>query len=123
MDSRVASLKRRPQYEQRTQPWYDVRRSLITASSAASLLVRDRKTCEGYVKEYKLGDIFDYNQKCCNPYSNKTQFMLDKCKQGKFKGNTATYWGQKYEPVVTDLYSNLTNKVLSIFFCIPIPTR
>ncbi len=115
MDKRVLNLKQRPQYEQRTPEWYDVRRSLITASSAASLLIRDKATCSGYVKEYDLDDVFDYNKKCCNPYSNKTQFMLDKCKQSSFKGNIATYWGQKYEPVVTDLYSNLTNKPVMEF--------
>lgn len=110
MDKRVFLLKRKQQYEQRSQEWFDVRRTLVTASSAASLLIRNKKTCESYVKEYKLEHIFDYNNKSCNPYSSRTQYILDKCRQGAFKGNIATYWGQKYESVVTDLYSNLTNK-------------
>lgn len=110
MDRKVFLLKRRPQYEQRTTEWYNVRRSLITASSAASLLTKNKQICKAYVEEYKLEDIFDYNDKSCNPYSSKVQFMLDKCKRGSFKGNVATYWGQKYEPVVTDIYSNLTSK-------------
>lgn len=110
MDKKVFLLKRRQQYEQRTSEWYNVRRSLITASSAASLLTKNESICKAYVDEYKLNDIFDYNNKSCNPYNTKTQFMLDKCKQGVFKGNIATYWGQKYEPVVTDIYSNLTSK-------------
>lgn len=110
MNPRVFELKQREQYEQRTQRWYEVRETLITASSASSLLIRDKKTCENYVKEYKLDDIFDYNNKCCNPYSSEKQFMIDKCKMGTFTGNVATYWGQKYEPVVTDLYSVLSKK-------------
>lgn len=110
MDKKVVLLKNRRQYQQRTQEWYDARRSLITASSAASLLVRDRSTCSSYVNSYNLNDIFDYNNKSCNPYNTKTQYLLDKCKQKAFKGNVATFWGQKYEPVVTDLYSVLKNK-------------
>ncbi len=110
MDKKVFLLKKRKQYTQRTEEWYDARRSLITASSAASLLVRNKATCEPYVNAYDLSDIFDYNNKSCNPYSNKTQYLLDKCKQKSFKGNLATFWGQKYEPVVTDLYSVLKQK-------------
>lgn len=121
MDKRVVELLRRPQYEQRTQAWYDIRRSLITASSASCLLMRSEKTCEAYVKDYNLEDIFDYNNKCCNPYSSKTQYLLDKCKQSKFKGNVATYWGQKYEDVVTNLYSNLTDKKVMEFGLITHP--
>jgi putative phage-type endonuclease len=105
MDSRVVELLKRRQYEQRTPEWYEVRTSLVTASSAASLLVRDKKTCEDYIKEYELEEIFKLDGKCCNPYSTKLKYFLDKCKQGKFTGNVATFWGQMYEPVVTDLYS------------------
>ena len=110
MDKKVVELMRKKQYAQRTSEWYKIRTALVTASSAASLLVKNKKTCESYVKEYGLEDIFDYNNRCCNPYSNKKQYFLDKCKQGTFKGNIATYWGQKYEPVVTDIYSKETNK-------------
>lgn len=115
MNEKVLLLTKRKQYTQRTQEWYDARRSLITASSAASLLVRDKATCNPYVKDYGLTDIFDYNNKSCNPYSNKTQYLLDKCKQKSFKGNVATFWGQKYEPVVTDLYSVLKQKEVMEF--------
>lgn len=115
MDKKVLLLTHRKQYTQRTPEWYEARRSLITASSAASLLIRDQITCSPYVNSYDLTDIFDYNNKSCNPYSNKTQYLLDKCKQKSFKGNVATFWGQKYEPVVTDLYSVLKQKEVMEF--------
>ena len=105
----ITRLQYKKQYEQRTPEWYDIRRSLITASSAACLLNRNSDTCDQYINEYKLHDVFDKNNKCCNPYSSKNNYFLDKCKQGTFTGNVATYWGQKYESVVTDLYSNLYN--------------
>ena len=111
MDQKVLKLIRKKQYAQRSEEWYKVRKNLITASSAASCLIRDIKTCESYVKEYRLEEIFDYNNKCCNPYSTKKQYFLDKSGYGsQFKGNIATFWGQKYESVVTDLYSNKFNK-------------
>lgn len=110
MDKRVVELLRVKQYEQRTPEWFDIRETMVTASSAACLLIKDDKTCDSYIKEYNLEDIFDKNKKCCNPYNSKTQFILDKCKQGKFKGNVATFHGQKYEPVVTDIYSVLLKK-------------
>lgn len=110
MDKRVVDLLRRKQYAQRTKEWYDVRISLVTASSAASLLTKNEKTCKSYVEQFGLTDIFDYNDKCCNPYSNKKQYYLEKCKKSAFKGNVATYWGQKYEPVVTDIYSKETKR-------------
>lgn len=101
----LLKLQNLKQYKQKSPEWYQKRISLITASSAASLLIRDQNTCEPYVKEYSLEDTFDYNKKSCNPYNTKTQYMLDKCKQGTFKGNIATFWGQKYEQVVIDIYS------------------
>lgn len=110
MNPKVLELSQRPQYEQRTPEWYTARNTMITASAAANLLVKNEKTCKYYIDEYNLRDTFVLNGKCCNPYSNKTQFIFDKCGQGTFKGNMATYWGQKYEPVVTDIYAKLTNK-------------
>jgi putative phage-type endonuclease len=107
MDAQVLKLINKKQYEQRTSEWYAVRTTLITASSAASLLKNNDKTCDSYIDEYKLHDTFDKNNKCCNPYSNRNTFILDKCAKvpRAFTGNIAPYWGQKYEPVVTDIYS------------------
>jgi len=115
MNDTVKKLINTIQYTQRTEEWHSIRKTLITASSASSLLVRDKKTCQSYVEQYELEDIFDYNGGCCNPYSSRKQFILDKCKKNSFKGSIATFWGQTYEPVVTDIYSNLTNKKINEF--------
>jgi putative phage-type endonuclease len=109
IDPRVQRLLEKPQLKQLSAEWFKMRPNLITASSAASLLRRDSKTCDSYIKEYGLDEIFDKNNRCCNPYSSKTQYFLDKCRGSTFKGNIATYWGQKYEPVVSDIYSNINN--------------
>ena len=108
INERVQELLNIPQYAQLSPEWFETRKTCITASSAASLLIRDEKTCKKYVETYNLQDIFNYDKKCCNPYSTKNQYYLDKCRGSKFKGNTATYWGQKYEQVASDIYSNIT---------------
>ena len=113
MDKRVSRLLHLEQHKQLTPSWFEARKTCITASSASSLLIRDQKTCESYVKSFGLEDSFEYDGKCCNPYSTKKQYFLDKCRGSTFKGNVATYHCQKYESVVTDLYKNENNtKVL-----------
>jgi putative phage-type endonuclease len=107
MNEKVKTLLNRPQLKQLSPEWFAARPHLITASSASSLLIRDSKTCDSYIKEYELEDIFDKNSKCCNPYSSKNQYFLDRCRGSSFKGSAATFWGQKYEQVASDIYSNL----------------
>jgi putative phage-type endonuclease len=110
MNPKVEQLLLKPQYKQLSPEWFAVRPSMITASSAASLLVRDSKTCDSYIKEYELHDTFDKNGKCCNPYSSKQRYFLERCIGTSFKGSMATYWGQKYEQVASDIYSKINNK-------------
>lgn len=110
MNHRVVNLINKEKIIQKSKEWYEKRRTMITASSAANLLVKNDIVCDSYIKEYNLYDIFDKNNRCANPYSSKTQFILDKCIGSKFKGSVATYHGQKYEDVVIDIYSKLNNK-------------
>ncbi len=109
MDPRVEHLINLPKVEQRSKEWFDLRSNMITASSAANLLNRNSKTCDPYIKTFKLEDIFDKDGKCCNPYSSRNQYILEKCRGSKFKGSVATLWGQQYEDVVCDLYRNKYN--------------
>ena len=122
MDQRVEALLKRPQLQQLSVEWFAARPSLITASSAASLLVRDSMTCDKYIETYKLEDIFDKDGKCCNPYSSKTQYFLDRCRGSKFTGSAATFFGQKYESVASDIYSNITGEEVLEFGLLVHPT-
>lgn len=105
---RVSYLKNLPIVPQRTQAWYDMRKNKITASSAASLLIKNDAICRPYIETTNPGDKFKVDGKCANPYSSKNEFVLEKCgySQG-FKGNVATLWGQKYEPVAARFYEKL----------------
>lgn len=104
MHPQVQELLNRPQPEQRSEEWYLARKGRITASAVASLLTRTKECCESYVKEFHLEDTFEYDNRCCNPYSSKRQFTLDKCKS-RFTASQATVWGCKYESVAIDIYS------------------
>ena len=103
MNARVLELLDKPQPAQRTKEWFEARRTRITASNVATLLLRDEVTCKNYVETYGLSEIFSYDCKSCNPYSNKQQFIIDKIRQ-TFTGSPATFWGQKYEPIATQIY-------------------
>lgn len=72
--------------EQRTEAWYALRKSMITASDWAAVLGKGKS-------------------------SSKNDVVLKKCGQGvPFRGNIFTEWGVKYEPVATRLYE-LRNKL------------
>ena len=122
MDKRVSELLLKKQYTQLSDEWFQVRKTKISASSAASLLIRDESTCKRYVELYNLKDVFDYNGKCCNPYSSKLQYFLDKTRGATFTGSEATRHGQMYESVVTDLYQIINNKTVLEFGLLTHPT-
>lgn len=119
----VQRLLRLPQPEQRTQAWYDLRREMITASSAATLIPKTKKYMKEYLLEYNLlADFKEEPEKGCNPYSSKNEFYLDKCGHRTFEGNEATLWGQKYEDVVQAIYARHINEHIYNFGLIPHPT-
>jgi putative phage-type endonuclease len=101
--SKVRKLQKIFQPVQRSPEWFEMRKDKITASSAASLLIRDEKTCGNYVKIFDLSESFMDN-KAANPYSSKKDYILTKCGFNKFSGSTATYWGTMLEQVATDIY-------------------
>jgi putative phage-type endonuclease len=118
---KVRDLMLKPQPVQLSPEWFEARKGKITASSASCLLVRDEITCKNYVTIYKLEETFDYDEKCCNPYSSKQQYMFEKCKQ-TFKGSPATFWGQRYESIATHVYELMTKTKVIDFGLLAHPT-
>jgi len=91
IDERVSKLLKLPQYEQRTPEWYAQRLGALTASDVPTA----------------LGD---------NKYKSQWQLLLDKCGAGKpFTGNAATVWGNHYEDVAIEKYSEIKNKKVLSF--------
>src|SRR6185312_2631385 len=101
--------------------WYAARKGKITASSVATLLYRDDKTCDSYIKTYGLESTFKKDSTAsANPFQHREETIQEKAGgKSKFMGNVATYWGQKYEPVATALYEQRTGTNIMEFGLIP----
>lgn len=119
--SKVRRLMGIHQPVQRSKEWFEMRKGKITASSAASLLVKDEKTCGEYIKLYGVSETF-LDNKSANPYSSKKDYILTKCGINKFTGSTATYWGTMLEQVATDIYCRRAKTKIIEFGLLPHPT-
>lgn len=118
----VRRLQKVPQPEQLSPEWFELRNNMITASSAASLLPKTRELFKAYIESYELSDSWtDEPKKWANPYSDKTDYILQKCGHKKFEGNEATFFGQKYEQVAANFYSRYTNSEVLEFGLIQHP--
>jgi putative phage-type endonuclease len=85
LHKQFAFLQDEPQPAQRTQPWYDMRTGMLTASDWGVM----------------LGD---------NPYSNEKDLILKKCGHEKpFKVGPAILWGVKYEESAVQIYEHRNN--------------
>ena len=91
VDPRVKELLKIPQYPQRSPEWYTQRNNAITASDIPTV----------------LGE---------NSYKTPWNLLVDKCDANPkpFTGNDATRWGQHYEDIAIEKYSDMyKKKVLS----------
>ena len=98
LTNNVNELLKVPQPEQRSKEWYETRERMITASDWAGAIGK-------------------------NPYASRNKTLLRKLgyEGEKFTGNSATRWGQKYEPVATMIYEEREKIQIIEFGCIPHP--
>ena len=86
LEERILRVKTVRQYEQRTPAWYEVRRSLMTASNAAAAL-----------------GIKPFDSFTGDPREDAIQNIVYR----KFKGNVATRHGVKYEDYVRERFDHI----------------
>jgi hypothetical protein len=124
VNEQVLNVWKMKQYEQRTVGWYQARNERITASAVASTLMQSEDSCQSYIEYYKLQDSKKIDpRKTCNEKETQFDFILGKCGYGTaFQGNEFTRWGQKYENVVTNIYSQLHQVDILEFGLIPHPS-
>lgn len=84
--------------EQRSQEWYSIRKTVITASSLASVLGQ------------------------CH-YKSRDELLLEKIEdvQAQYVPNPITEWGVKYEEIATKFYESMNNIKIREFGMIPHP--
>ena len=89
---RVKELQEIPQYEQRTPEWYQQRENAITASDIPTVL-------------------------CENSFKTPMKLLVDKCggNPKPFTGSEATRWGNHYEDIALEYYSERYNKKVFSF--------
>lgn len=92
----VKFLKMVHQPVQRTTPWYEMRKGMITASDIAAV----------------VGEC---------PYGNDRKVLLKKAGLSKdeFTGNFSTEWGVKYEPMACAIYQLRTKSHINEFGLLP----
>ena len=124
VDPRVVSVFELKQYKQRTKGWYKARGKCITASSASSTMLQSEDSCGAYIDYYNLRDNFKIDpKKTCSHKETQMEFILNKCGLGPdFKGNEYTAWGQKYEQIVSNIYSQIHQVDMLEFGLIRHPT-
>lgn len=124
VDPRVIQVFELKQYKQRTKGWYKARNKCITASSASSTMLQSEDSCGAYLDYYNLRDSFKIEPtKTCSHRETQMEFILSKCGLGpKFSGNEHTRWGQKYEQVVSNIYSQINQVDILEFGLIRHPT-
>ena len=97
LTNQVSYLKTLPQHEQKSEEWYAMRLTMLSASDWGTI----------------LGD---------NPYSKQDQVLLKKCGQDNFMTNAAMQWGNKYEDVAIAIYEHRNNVKVYDFGCIRHPS-
>ena len=98
VDERVKTLMNIPQHEQRSDEWFEQRRTRLTSSDVDAVLGR-------------------------NKYSSRESILFKKCGLSEpFDGNVATRHGQKYEDEAINLYCELKKKKSYSFGLLPHPT-
>jgi len=112
-----------PMCPQRSDEWYILRNTRITASEIASCLMMTEQVCKIYIDEYKI-ENFKYNiNKCCSHFDTKEEYIINKCKsfygENVFKDSIYTLWGKKYEAIATRLYKKKFNTDILEFGFIP----
>ena len=87
---KIEKFKKLPNYKQKSQEWLDQRNNYLTASTIAAAMGM-------------MGPVARRN------------LLINKVSNGKvngFTGNSATHWGNKYEPVANRIYSHRNNNVI-----------
>jgi len=107
----VLELFNREQFAQRSPEWYIARDGCISASDMGTALLQSEKTVTSYIELFQRIPEFSFKiseGKSCNSYSSQRDLILKKCNLGEpFTGNKYTLYGQKFEPVVSNIYSQL----------------
>jgi putative phage-type endonuclease len=96
LENQVQVLKNIHQPVQKSQEWYEMRNTMVSASDFGTVLG-------------------------VNPYSGRNEVLKKKCGDSTFMTNAAMQWGNKYENVAVLVYERRNNVSVLEFGCIRHP--
>ena len=102
-------LREKPQPNQRTKEWYELRQNLITASNAWKAFENDNTKNQLIYEKCKPSAY--YIEDDCDEDIKKVPVQL-------VNTNTTLHWGQKYEPLSDKFYEFTYNTKIEDFGCI-----
>ena len=109
---RVRELQKKTMHPQRSPEWFKQRQTKITASEAASCLLKTEEVCKGYTDHFVYTGKF--NGKVLNSFKTKEEYVVSKSLEfygeSQFKDNHSTLHGKKYEDIALNLYKRLRGK-------------
>jgi uncharacterized protein YozE (UPF0346 family) len=109
---------------QKSENWFIVRNTRITASSASSCLPKIEEIGNVYEKLFNVKIKYNSNQ-YFNIYETKEEFIINKCRayfgENLFKDNIYTLHGKKFEEISTRLYRKVYNTEVLEFGLLPHP--
>lgn len=99
-------LQKIEKVEQKSIDWHNLRKTLITASSAGSLLKKNQKIIEIYNKISSKKENVN-EEECCDFFSSEHTWYSRKLNLEKFTGSEATRFGERYEDVACKFYEEM----------------
>ena len=120
----VQNLRSKPQPIQRSNEWYELRNTRITASEIACCLTNTEEICKAYMEEFGITDL-KFDNKCLSHFDTREEYIIKKCKsffgENVFKDSVFTLFGKKYEEIATRLYRRKFNTEVIEFGLLPHP--
>lgn len=110
--SRVKQLLTLDQPAQRSEEWFEIRKSRITASEYSSCIKYD-EYLQNLMKNniLKINKSLKLNAPSCSSYKSRIRFLGIKSGiiESPFTNNKYCEWGKKYEEIATRIYQHLYN--------------
>ena len=120
----VKNLRAKPQPIQKSEDWYNLRNTRITASEIACCLTNTEEICKAYMEEFNITDL-KFDNKCLSHFDTREEYIIKKCKsffgENVFKDSVFTLFGKKYEEIATRLYRRKFNTEVIEFGLLPHP--
>lgn len=111
VDERVQKLWKFPYLKQKSKGWHEMRQKCLSASSISQTLMQTPEACQYYIECFSDYPSFTFKanpKKNCSYKETTLDLIMSKCGLGEgFFTNKYVEWGNRFEEVVTTIYSQM----------------